>query len=146
LYYSIIPTKVKKQGSYYVLLGWDGYSNFSTRKVIDVLYYDKQLGNWVFGKPIFGPPFSGQYRYFIEYSSKVVVSLKYHPKEKNIVFDHVVPPNKGLEGIYEFYVPDMSFDAFQLDKTRWNFVQNIDVRGDQTMENYTDPNPGNRPR
>jgi len=146
LYYEIIPTKVKKQGVHYILLGWDGKSNNGTRKVIDVLHYDEGLGNWYFGKTVFGPPFSSQTRYFIEYSSDAVVSLKYHPKTKQIVFDHVVPPNKGLKGVYDFYIPDLSFDAFEFRKDRWYFVQNVDVRGEQTMKNYVDPNKGNRPR
>ncbi|MGY8953788.1 MAG: hypothetical protein ACKVJP_10530 [Flavobacteriales bacterium] len=92
-----------------------------------------------FGKNVFGPPFTNQKRFFIEYSSEVVVSLKYHPKTDQVVFDHCIPPNKGLEGIYDYYVPDMSFDAFEFRKDRWYFVQNVDVRGDQTMENYTEP-------
>ena len=29
--------------------------------------------------------------------------------------------------------------AFEFRKDRWYFVQNVDVRGDQTMENYTEP-------
>lgn len=139
LYYDIVPTKVKKQGLHYMLLGWDGSGRSSTRKVIDILYFDEELGNWYFGKKVFGPPFTDQTRFFIEYSSEVVVSLKYHPKTKQAVFDHCVPPNKGLEGIFEFYVPDMSFDAFEFRKDRWYFVQNVDVRGDQTMENYVEP-------
>ena len=139
LYYEIIPTKVKKQGVHYMLLGWDGNSRNSTRKVIDILYFDKEFNNWYFGKNVFGPPFTNQKRFFIEYSSEVVVSLKYHPKTDQVVFDHCIPPNKGLEGIYDYYVPDMSFDAFEFRKDRWYFVQNVDVRGDQTMENYTEP-------
>ena len=143
LYYEVIPTKIKKEGTYYVLLGWDGKSPHGTRKVIDVFYYDEELSNWFFGKTIFGPPFRDQTRYFIEYSSEVVVSLKYHKDASKIIFDHVVPPNKGLDGVYDFYAPDLSFDAFEFRKDFWYLVQNVDVRGDQKMDEYVTPKPVN---
>lgn len=146
LYYQIIPTKIKKDGTYYALLGWDGNGPNTTKKVIDVLYFDKALNNWFMGKPIFGPPYKDQYRFFLQYSKEVVVSLKYNEDENRITFDHLIPKSKGLEGIYEFYVPDMSFDAFEFRKDRWYFIQNVDARGEQTMENYNDPNQGERPR
>mgnify|MGYP001194914717 FL=1 len=139
LYYQIVPVKNKKKERYYVLLGWDGNTGSSLKKVIDVLYFNERIGDWQMGKKIFGPPFRGITRFFLEYSSEVKASLKYHDKEERIVFDHLIPLNSGLEGVFEFYVPDLSFDGFEFRDDYWYFIQNIDVRGNQTMENYTTP-------
>ncbi len=139
LYYDIIPVKNKKREKYYVLLGWDGNSENSVKKVIDVLHYNEKLDVWQFGKKIFAPPFKDLTRFFLEYSVEVNASLKYHPKEDRIIFDHLVPLNKGLEGVFEFYVPDLSFDGFEFRKDYWYFIQNVDVRGKQSMDNYTAP-------
>ncbi|MCB0480077.1 MAG: hypothetical protein KDC83_01535 [Flavobacteriales bacterium] len=139
LYYEIIPIKDKKEGLYYVLLGWDGNGSESTKKVIDVMYFDEKYDEWRFGKKVFYVPFQDNYRIIMEYSAEVTMSLKYHKKRKQIVFDHLVPASVGMEGIYEYYVPDMSFDALEYRKDQWYFIQNVDVRGEQTMENYTYP-------
>ena len=139
LYYQIVPVKNKKKEKYYVLLGWDGNSGSSLKKVIDVLYYNERVGDWQMGKKIFGPPFRDITRFFLEYSSEVNASLKYHEKKNHIVFDHLIPLNAGLEGVFEFYVPDLSFDGFEFRADFWYFIQNVDVRGNQTMENYTTP-------
>ena len=139
LYYQIVPVKNKKKERYYVLLGWDGNTGSSLKKVIDVLYFNERIGDWQMGKKIFGPPFRSITRFFVEYSSEVNASLKYHDKQERIVFDHLIPLNSGLEGVFEFYVPDLSFDGFEFRDDYWYFIQNIDVRGNQTMENYTTP-------
>ncbi len=139
LYFDIIPVKNDKKQKYYVLLGWDGNTGSSIKKVIDVLYFDERLENWQLGKKIFGPPFRDITRFFLEYSGEVNASLKYHKKENQIIFDHLVPLNTGLEGVFEFYVPDLSFDGFEFRSDYWYFIQNVDVRGNQTMENYTTP-------
>lgn len=140
LYYEVIPVKNKAKEKYYVLLGWDGNSPTSIKKVIDVLFYNDKLETWQLGKKIFGPPFSDLSRFFLEYSAEVNASLKYHEKDDRIVFDHLVPLNAGLEGVFEFYVPDLSFDAFEFREDRWYFIQNVDVRGDHGMDNYVTPN------
>lgn len=139
LYYEIIPVKDKKEGLYYVLLGWDGHGRESTRKIIDVFYFDKTFDEWRFGKPVFHIPFQANKRIIFEYSGEVTASLKYHSDKDQIVFDHLIPASPGMEGIYEFYVPDMSFDALEYRKDKWYFIQNVDVRGNQTMDNYTFP-------
>jgi hypothetical protein len=139
LYYKIF--RVKQKGHpYYIMLGFDGNDAETNRKIIDVLYFDKALDRWIFGRKVFAPPFSDRVRFIIEYSDEVSVSLRYHPRRKQIVFDHLVPRQPGLEGIYSFYVPDMSFDALELRNQRWHFVQNIDIRGKKSGPEFLDPN------
>ena len=33
-----------------------------------------------------------------------------------------------LEGMYEFYIPVMQFDALEWKKRKWVYVENIDAR------------------
>lgn len=144
LYYQIVKIK-NKGGNYYVLLGFDGNDNYSSRKVIEFLHFDIKLKKWIFGRRQFAPPFSDKTRYILEYSNQVSVSLRYHANRKQIVFDHLTPMNPGVEGIYSFYVPDMSFDAFELKKGIWHLVQNVDIRGPKPSSKFFDPALANPP-
>ena len=40
--------------------------------------------------------------------------MKFNSKEKRITFSNLIPLNEGLEGLYDFYVPDGSVNAFNL--------------------------------
>ncbi len=137
LYYEIIPFGKSKEKTY-LLLAWDGNDQYSNMKVVDVLWFD-EMNTPRFGKQVFQTPFNGQTRIIFEYSKDAVMSLKYYEKEDWIVFDHLSPLQDNMEGMYEFYVPDLSFDALQYRKNAWYFIQNVDVRGNQSMENYTAP-------
>ena len=53
LYYKIIPV-IKKNKTYYTLLGWDGNDMFSNKKIIEILEFKKsklQFGNSMFVYP-----------------------------------------------------------------------------------------------
>lgn len=138
LYYDII--KVKKNGrKYYTLLGWDGFDQFTTKKVIDVVYFNSS-GNPKFGAPIFKLPRKTVRRVFFEYSDQATMTLKYEEKRKQIVFDHLAPTKEELKGVRQYYVPDLTFDAFQLEKGNWKFIPDIDIRlKDNKPFNYPPP-------
>ena len=53
------------------------------------------------------------------------MSLKYHPKEKKIVFDFLVPASSKLEGIYEYYGPSLN----QIDMLGGVCLHNAGFRG-----------------
>jgi len=78
LYFEIIPIKKKKKelADTYVLLGWDGKDNMTTRKIIDVLSITGN-GKIRFGASIFETPKGSQKRFVMEYSNEVSVFLKY---------------------------------------------------------------------
>lgn len=137
LYYEIIAFG-KKSENQYLLLGWDGNDRFSTMKVVDVLSIDQE-GIPHFGKRVFNTPWESNVRIVFEYSSEAVMSLRYYEMKEWLVFDHLSPLQPNMEGMYDYYVPDLSFDALQFRKDKWYFIQNVDVRGDQTMEGYNAP-------
>lgn len=118
LYYAIIPVKVGKE-TYYTLLGWNGASAKSNKKVIDVLRW--QEGIPTFGAPIFkAGPNDIMHRVVFEYSNDVKsMVLEYVPEKKYIVFDHLIPLSAKAEGIYELYFPDGSYDYFSFEKGYW---------------------------
>ena len=55
------------------------------------------------------------------------MSLRYNEKKKMIVFDHLSPSNQMLKNNYEFYGPDMTYDAYKFQNNSWNFLKNIEV-------------------
>lgn len=125
LYYEIIPFK-KSRKHYYALLGWELYSPRQNRKVIDVLYFPGRQPR--FGAPVFHYHNKTRRRITFAYGTSVQMSLRYHPDRHQIIFDHLAPMQKEMEGIYEYYGPDMTFDALELKRGRWLFLSDVDIR------------------
>ncbi|MCX7729411.1 MAG: hypothetical protein N2203_08070 [Bacteroidia bacterium] len=141
LYYQLIESD-----DYYLLLGWDGNEKLIQRKFIDVLYF-KSDGTPVFGKDVFKMPKKNPKRIMFQYSSEVVMPLRYEEKKHAIVFAHLSAESDDpyLKEQYQFYGPDGSFDAFIKDKNKWKLVEDIDIRN--TEGNYSNtkkPNPKNQ--
>ncbi len=122
LYYKIIPCE-----DYYMLLGWDGNDKLTSRKFIDVLSF-KNHTDPVFGKDVFKMPKKNPKRVMFEYSTELVMSVKYHEDKKMIVCDHLAPKDPYMEGQYQFYGPDFSYDAFKYDKGKWKYIEDVDVK------------------
>lgn len=111
----------------YYLLGYNGKSNIISQKVIEVLSFDNK-GNIIFGDDVFVTEKGSPKRIVFEYSREVSMSVKYHDKFKTIVFDHLSPREPHLVNLKQFYGPDLSYDAFQYKKGKWELLQNVDVR------------------
>jgi hypothetical protein len=124
LYYKIIENKINGN-KIYSLLGWRGNSRQTTMKVIDVLVTEKEIPK--FGAPIFKTEHGVKHRIIFEYTSQAVMSLRYNEKKKMIVLDNLSPSNPDLKGKYEYYGPDMSYDAFKFKSGKWNYFKNIQV-------------------
>jgi hypothetical protein len=128
LYYSIIPVKSGKE-TYYTLLGWNGASRTSNKKVIDVLRWRE--GVPTFGAPVFKVgPNDIMDRVVFEFNNDVAdMVLRFEPEKKYIVFDHLVPINAKAEGHYELYYPDGSYDYFTLEKGIWMMKEQLFDKG-----------------
>lgn len=125
LYYDLRHFRQDNQ-TWWILLGID-YGNPSvTRKIIDVLSIGDD-SSLVFGKKIFKANNELKYREVLEYSSEAVASLKFG-SDKTIVFDHLVPMSPALRGQKEFYGPDFSLDAYNLEDGIWKLEENVDIR------------------
>ncbi len=121
-YHVFMPEKNK-----YYLLGYNGKSNIISQKIIEVLSFDNK-GNIIFGDDVFITEKGSPKRVVFEYSREVSMSVKYHDKHKTIVFDHLSPREPHLVNLKQFYGPDLSYDAFQYKKGKWELLQNVDVR------------------
>ncbi len=131
-YYRIIESKYKGK-KYYTLLGWDGNDRITNKKLIDVLYFDSK-GNPKFGDGIFKYDRKTVKRVILEYKAGLFVSLKYDESKNRIVFDHLSPETPQLEGQYQFYGPDFSYDSFEFQKGKWIFSQEVDVHNPKKEE------------
>lgn len=138
LYYELIECE-----DYYTLLGWDGNDKLIQRKYIDALYF-KSDGTPVFGKDIFKFPRKNPKRLMFEYSSEVTMSLKYNSKADRIVYSHLAPREEGhvMDGLYQYYGPDGSFDSMIQKKGKWVVVEDVDARNDKNKNDKADkPDP-----
>jgi hypothetical protein len=127
LYYSIVECE-----GFYTLLARDMNDKITQRKFVDVLYF-KSDGTPVFGKDVFRFPKKNPRRIMFEYSSDISMSLRYNEKTNQIVYSHLAPKQGGaeLEGQFQFYGPDGSFDALELKKDKWITIEDIDARNDK---------------
>tara|TARA_A100001037_G_scaffold129289_1_gene117109 strand:+ start:129 stop:1016 length:888 start_codon:yes stop_codon:yes gene_type:complete len=130
LYYKIIYIK-KKGRKYYTLLGWDGNNDVSTKKIIDVMYVAGK-GQIRFGAPIFKKDKRTSKRVILEYNKSSTISVRYQEKQERIVFDHLIPMRKDLEGLYEYYVPDGTYDAMTYSNGKWLFRSDVTVNNPNT--------------
>jgi hypothetical protein len=142
IYYSVVECD-----GYYTLLGYDPNDKLIQRKFVDVLYF-RPNGEPVFGKDVFKFPRKNPKRLMFEYSSEVSMSLKYNDKQNRIIYSHLASNQEGnlLEGQYQFYGPDGSFDALELKKDKWVTVEDIDGRMEKSKnDNVHKPDPKKQP-
>lgn len=127
-YYQFAAEPIKIKGiTYYTLIGYDGFEPFSQRKIIDVVWFDKN-GQPHFGAPIFSLPGGLFTRVIFEYSKDANMALRWDEANKMIIADHLVPRKEENRGLYFDYVADGSFDGFKLSKNKWTYQDNIDLR------------------
>ncbi len=125
LYYKIVPIK-KGSKTMYTMIGYNGAGKGTNRKMLDVFYFKgKKLR---MGYPIFQESETSTRlvrRVFFEHSEKVKISVNMNTQLDAIVFDHLVPETKGLEGMYEFYVPDMTYDGYRWIGDVWRYKSDL---------------------
>lgn len=133
VYYDIIPVK-RKGKTYYTLLGWDGNDRITTRKLIEVFSWSIN-DNLKLGAPLFKSNSGLKKRIVFEHNGDVSMSLRYEKEKERIVFNHIAPMEERLAGNVEYYIPDLSFDAYELEKGKWFFAEDVDVRLERKMKN-----------
>lgn len=146
-YYEIIPLVVSGQNTSYVLLGWKGNTNKTSKKVIEVLSFkneDLQLG-----KAIFQGSENAEVknRIVFEYNKLNSMTLRLDKKEQMIVFDHLAPFDPNMEGNFEYYASDSSFDGYRLVGNQLKLIENIELKNDPDAKDdfYIDPKPKDIP-
>jgi len=140
LYYGIkaFPTP---GGMKYLLFGYDAFSLFNKRKVIDVLSFPD-------GKPQFGAPvfitneqeggLQVRNRLLFEYSAEASVKCNFDPVLDMVVVDHLVEAGELYEGQGPSRIPDGSYEAFQLSEGVWKHISMLE---NQIMDEPPRPFP-----
>lgn len=142
-WFGMLYTQLIECDDFYTLIAWDGNDKLTQRKFIDVLYF-KPNGEAVFGKDVFKFPRKNPRRLMFEYSSDVSMSLKFNEKKNQIVYSHLAPREEGtiLEGQFQYYGPDGSFDALELRKDKWVTLEDIDARNEKNKNDRAEkPDP-----
>lgn len=138
-YYKIIPIYTG-QNPYYILLGWKGNTVKTTKKVIEVLSFNRE-GKPVLGMPVFDGNGKTRKRVVFEYARQVSMLLKYQEDQHLIVFDNLAPPDKKQTGKFDLYGPDLSYNGYRFKNGRWVYVDNLDMKNspDTHDDDYIDP-------
>ncbi len=140
LYYNIRQFDTA-EGRKYLLFGYDGYSLFNKRKLIDVLSF--QDGKAVLGAPVFyekNPETGGETvrnRILKEYSAEASFKMNYDETWGLIIFDHLTAMG-GNYGQGLAMVPDGTYEGYKLENGRWNWVQTV---WNETMDEAPRPEP-----
>lgn len=129
-YYEMVPVIVNGKQPYFILLGWKGNNQKTTKKVIEVLSFDKNEP--VFGKNIFEVAKNGptKNRVVFEYNKLNTMTLTVDAKVNMIVFDHLAPYDPKMVGNFEYYGADLSFDAYKLAWGKLSLVEDVELKND----------------
>jgi len=107
-YYKIILNSYKEK-TYYTLLGWNGNTKMTNKKVVDVLYFEKNKP--YFGAPIFDLKKKKNFKRLVfEFGNSASMLLRYEEKKKILVYENVSPTRVQDYGHPETYLPDGSYD------------------------------------
>jgi hypothetical protein len=126
LYYDILLNKDNSGKSYYTLFGWEGSSYVSTKKWMDVLWFNDE-GEPRFGAPIFSFEKKDSIitRFILQYKQDASVNLKFNIAENQVIFDYLIPIDGVSYGYYFNYVPDGSYSAFKWEKGKWKHIEQL---------------------
>ncbi|MEJ5995309.1 hypothetical protein WG904_12860 [Pedobacter sp. Du54] len=140
-YYEIVPMVINGKQPYFILLGWKGNNLKTSKKVIDVLSFEKNEP--VFGKNIFETTKNEalKNRVIFEYSKQNTMTLIWDRKVNMIVFDHLAPYEPKMVGNFEFYGSDLSFDAYKITWGQLSLSENVPLRNEATAneDSYKSP-------
>lgn len=144
LYYTIVPFKHEKE-THYALLGWEGNNNFSNKKIIESLHFNKK-NEPQFGKSVFKTERLNKRRIVFEYSKEAYLMLRYNEELKQIIFNRLEPSKPELKGLYSFYQPTMIFDAYQVKKGEWVLVEDVNPRNKKNNKEFHNPEDLKKPK
>lgn len=117
LYYYIKKLSVLRGDTViYLLLGWDGYSPISDRKVVEFLAIKEDKVIW--GVPIIFSQEGILTRLVLEYFEGASVAMYWEDNKGGVVFQEVAPISEEFKDISAYYAP---IETFCLLKLKGNF-------------------------
>lgn len=167
VYYTLITTKNDKH-TYYTLLGWDGNTIYSQRKIIEPITI-KSNGRPVFGQNIFYKD-KNRVRMIFEYSTDANLTLKYGEqyyeittnqkakstlfhkakpfekqssvlkKQKMIFYDILEPQNSVMQGLSLYYIPSGNMMGLYFENGKWKSLKyNVQPRNKPSKQDAATP-------
>ncbi|MBI1182671.1 hypothetical protein GC194_00260 [bacterium] len=112
-----------KNEKYYVLIGWDGNNNIGVKGIIDVLHFENGIP--IFGAPIFEMEGKTQTRIVLEHNARASLTIKWHPNDEMVSFDHLVPPSEQNKGNAFTYIPSGQYDYIIWKNGKWVFHEDL---------------------
>jgi hypothetical protein len=127
IYYNIIKTAYKGK-NYYTLFGFDHNSAQSSKKWIEVMYFNEK------NEPVFGGPFFSyekdtipkppQYRYSTEFKKDARVLVNYIDDMNMILVDHLISETDQPELAFTM-VPDGDSEGFKWENGKWMHIDKV---------------------
>ena len=137
LYYDVVPFK-KGKSQVYTLLGYSPDKKALTKKYIDVLTI--RNGKARLGEAVFEGEKGLKKRVIFKFSSEVSMTVRYQEKSDRIILDHLTPRSPNMEGNFQFYGPDGTFDAYELEKSTWKLKKGVSFQAtEKSNKVYRDP-------
>ncbi len=128
LYYNIIAQKIKNSTVYF-LMGFNGTSDKSDKKIVEALQFDGN-GNLQFGMPIFESMVGNKMsngkvvnRFIAEYQKNSKIRLNWDAEQNMIVYDHLESSIGDNAKRYTF-VSDGTYDGLKFNGRVWQIVPN----------------------
>ena len=104
------------------MFGFDGFSFFEKRKVLDVLTF-RENGDPLFGASVFNRP-TPEKRLILQYSAEAPIRLNWDEQYQMILYDHLIPiPSPFGRGLT--MVPDGSYEGFKIEKGKLVYVEKV---------------------
>jgi hypothetical protein len=140
LYYNVMGFDTP-EGRMYLLFGYDAFSFFNKRKVIDVLSFPE--GQARFGAPVFyhqddEGSLSVRNRLLFQYTAEAAIKCNFDPVYDMIVVDHLIEIGELYEGQGPTMIPDGSYEGYRLANGIW---QHVPMLEHQILDEATRPFP-----
>ena len=126
IYYDIIPIK-RKGKSLYTLLAWDGNNGVTSKKIIDVLSFDRK-GKPIFGLRVFVKGRMSTHRVIIEYPASNTLLLELDAEQKGIVSNALFANDDKFTDVSEYFSVSDDFNVYRYEDEKWVLYINVDLR------------------
>lgn len=128
LYYQLIQKEYNGK-KFYTLLGLDDNDLSSTKKWMEVLYFNDE------GKPVFGglffeykaediKPDQPAYRFCLEFKKDARARMVFDPELDLIIFDHLISEENDTRKKYTL-IPDGDYEGFRWQNGKWVHIEKV---------------------
>ncbi len=126
IYYDIASFSLKNK-KYYTLLAWDGNNSVTSKKIIEILSFDRN-DNAIFGYQLFGGKLKSKNRVVLEYSASNSLMLEFNDSNDAIITNALVSIDKTHEVIGVYQGVGDGFNSYRFENNVWVLYLDIDLR------------------